>query len=424
MDKKMVVPGVVASFTVALTIGCEGTSEPADLTFDRFPALAATEVQRIGSFDDPALGFTRIGGVDMDRDGNTYAAEAAVPEIRVFSPDGELTRRIGRGGEGPGEFQSSPRFGLQGDTIWAFDSRNQRITLFHRDGSLISARRTEGLQIPLPESYGHLFPWIMRPDGKFISFFGRISFNRDAPPTGVEPTDSIPFPFVLFDTDGQITDTVGWAPNPPPRMWRPPSEASSPRRRIQIDGRNQALPAPPTRLASWEQLSDGYIVVETPAPESPTDGHILVTRMGLTGDTVYSTAVHYQPETYSSEFLDSIANRAARGEPGGMAPYSPGASPPDNWRDIAVRLREEMSFPDFQIPIEYPWVSRDGSVWLRGGDATTATAQWFILDPDGRPRGTFELPTKARISWTSEDQFWAMVEDEFAVQWLVRYQIG
>lgn len=56
-------------------------------------------------------------------------------EIRVFGPDGEFIRSLGRAGEGPGEFVDLTSAWLRGDTIEALDADLMRITRFIPDGS-------------------------------------------------------------------------------------------------------------------------------------------------------------------------------------------------------------------------------------------------------------------------------------------------
>jgi hypothetical protein len=82
-----------------------------------------------------------------------------------------------------------------------------------------------------------------------------------------------------------------------------------------------------------------------------------------------------------------------------------------------------MRFPPFQLPIQYPWVAQDGSVWLRIWDGTTPTARWIVLDPRGRPRGDLELPADVRVWWNVGDVLWGAQPDEYEVPWLVRYRI-
>jgi hypothetical protein len=391
---------------------------------DALPYLVAEAEMRIGDVDDPDVGFSRPSMVDVDRDGNIYVMETLVPEIRVFSPGGVLLRRIGRRGAGPGEFESAPRFGVVGDTIWAVSWGPDRITLFDRHGNVLSARLAESVVVPLPRSYGYVLPWSMRSDGKFTSHLSRVAFNRNDPPTGVDPTDSIPVPFVLFDPTGAVTDTIGWAGRPPPRMWSPVSNDDPRIEFVQIRGRRAIVPMAPITTPWWEALPDGYLLVENPRAQTPDDGVFMVTRFGLSGDTVYHRALHYRPVRYTAADLDTIAARAARGEPGGMVPYNPAGSPvPPDWEAIALSLRNAMKFPEFKLPLEYSWLAQDESIWLRLSHSNHATARWLILDAEGHPRRQLELPSDLRIVWSRGDTFWAVEPDELDVPWVVRFRI-
>lgn len=422
-------PRLISGLAIALAPSCVAlagcTAAPAarDTHVDAFPRLVAEAGMRIGDVEDPDIGFSRVVAVDVDRDGNVYVLEALVPEIRVYSPDGALLRRIGRRGAGPGEFESTPHFGVVGDTVWAVTYAPDRITLFNRDGTLLSARRSESVVVPLPRSYGYVLPWMMRPDGKFTSRMARIA-GLTAPPSGVQPTDSIPVPFVLFDATGAVVDTIGWAPRPPPQVWSPASNDDDRYRTIEVAGRRQIVPSPPPTRPWQESLQDGYVLVDAPTAEASDDGTFTVARFGLTGDTVYTRTLHYRPARYSSADLDSIAARAARGEAGGMAPFmlTRGSAPTD-WEIVAHSLRDAMDFPEFKPAIERPWFAQDESVWLLLTGGAGGTARWVLLDERGRPRGQLELPPNVRVLWSRGDTFWAVKPDEQDVPWLVQFRI-
>src|SRR5690606_19293449 len=133
---------------------------------DDVPRLVAEADLRLGDFDDPTIGFSRIFGVDIDDDGDIYVLEALDRQIRVYSPDGELLRRIGGPGDGPGEFGGVPTFGVIGDTIWTNDLQTGRLALFDRAGNILATGRTTGVRVPLPGSFGYVLPYTMQPDGR------------------------------------------------------------------------------------------------------------------------------------------------------------------------------------------------------------------------------------------------------------------
>jgi hypothetical protein len=417
-------PVIAAGCVVVSAAACRGAVAEGEVHLDRLPALSAVPEARIGDFDDPVRGFSSVGGLDVGPDGNLYVLERSVLEIRVLTPDGELLRRIGGRGGGPGEFEAPPRFGVVGDTVWAIDPHSSRITLFDTRGRVLSTGTPQGVAVPLPDAYGDVLPWTMREDGRFTSRLTRV---RSGEATGVKETDRIPVPLVLFDATGAVSDTIGWAGGPPPSAWRPSSEDDIGWGEVSVGNRRLLVPSPPTRLPWWVSLLDGYIVVDAPAPPSGHEATITVTRFGLSENTVYATAVHYRPDPYSADLLDSIASRAARGEQGGMIPFviRDGARPraPEDWPQIAQALRSAMRFPPFQRPIDHVWVAQDESVWLRRWDGISPSARWVILDAGGGPRGGLELPANVDPLWHRNGVLWATVPDELDVPWVVRYAI-
>ena len=64
------------------------------------PELTLQAELRIGSLDDPALGFTSIGDVWISPTGEVYVSETRELEIRVFGTDSRLLRTYGRRGDG------------------------------------------------------------------------------------------------------------------------------------------------------------------------------------------------------------------------------------------------------------------------------------------------------------------------------------
>ncbi len=384
---------------------------------------------RIGDAGDPQAGFTVLRGAAVDRDGNIFVLEESVPEFRVYDSEGILLRRFGRRGSGPGEFEHVSAFGVLGDTLWAVDIDLNRITLFDRVGSLLSTGTVERDPIPLFTSLGHLFPWLLRPDGRFASRMAMVSGNPDGETGGVSPSDSFPVPLVLFDASGAIVDTAGWATHPPPRMWRPPSQQEQGFRFVEIGGQRFLAPSPPTTLATWLTFGHGYGMVETPLATDGDEGIVIISRFGEAGDTVYRLELTYHPEAYTSADLDSIAARAARGAAGGMMGIAraDGRSinpEPANVEVVANRLRREMDFPQFKVPLERSWQAQDESVWLQLRQAPAdAFATWVVVGPGGEVRGRVELPARARPLWSVGDDLLLSLQDEFDVPWLVRYEL-
>ncbi len=76
--------------------------------------------------------------VDVHPDGRVSVAHGSVPEVVVLSPDGSMLTRIGRRGEGPGEFEEIlAAYWMPGDTLMAIDWGANRLSFFSPDGALL-----------------------------------------------------------------------------------------------------------------------------------------------------------------------------------------------------------------------------------------------------------------------------------------------
>jgi hypothetical protein len=86
--------------------GIEYAHNPAE-PMDGATSAELTELWRIGG-DSDGEGelFGVINRVKTDESGNVYLLDQQLNEVKVFSPDGEYLRTIGREGEGPGEFRN------------------------------------------------------------------------------------------------------------------------------------------------------------------------------------------------------------------------------------------------------------------------------------------------------------------------------
>jgi len=100
--------------------------------------LGEPDVQ-IGQLDDtPEYAFSRIVDVATATDGSIIVSDAVAGNLRVFDTRGQYLRTIGNRGDGPGEFASAPAIvGLVGDSIFAFDSRASRLSIFSLGGALL-----------------------------------------------------------------------------------------------------------------------------------------------------------------------------------------------------------------------------------------------------------------------------------------------
>ncbi|MCI0436311.1 MAG: 6-bladed beta-propeller [Gemmatimonadetes bacterium] len=86
--------------------------------------------------DAPHLG--RVGEVEFLSDGRLLVEDNQTRDLHRFSATGALEKRVGRAGEGPGEFQNLTELTAgAGDTVYAYDRRLYRITILDPAGNLV-----------------------------------------------------------------------------------------------------------------------------------------------------------------------------------------------------------------------------------------------------------------------------------------------
>jgi hypothetical protein len=78
----------------------------------------------------------------VDEMDNIYISDYQDGTIKVFDPDGNYIRSIGRKGEGPGEFQALSAMAFLPDgSLLAFDIRVRRTSLFDSKGEFVSSHK-------------------------------------------------------------------------------------------------------------------------------------------------------------------------------------------------------------------------------------------------------------------------------------------
>ena len=127
---------LVCIIAVSLVSACT-TSEnngASDATPARFEL---TELFRLG---DELAGDTLLFGgigelVSIDRSDRIFIGERQYPQIYVFTSEGDLLKTIGQEGSAPGEFRRLASIYTDiADTLYAFDSLLERISVFEPEG--------------------------------------------------------------------------------------------------------------------------------------------------------------------------------------------------------------------------------------------------------------------------------------------------
>lgn len=161
-----------------------------------------TEELRIAPGADDTTLFTDVSDFEVDPAGRFWVFDRPSNSLLLFAADGNLVRRSGRQGGGPGEFQWNSGMIARGDSgIAIWDSQNARISFFDSAGTFLTSWRTpagfstnDGL---VTDRSGALF--LRRPiaepkEGEIIGRMGLVRLGADgafvdslAPPELIVP---------------------------------------------------------------------------------------------------------------------------------------------------------------------------------------------------------------------------------------------
>ncbi|MEX1183550.1 MAG: 6-bladed beta-propeller [Gemmatimonadota bacterium] len=378
-----------ACIAIVLTACDERISDSGRRDADRLPVLSAVEDLRLGSLADPDSGFSRIGAVAVDQDGNVYVVEQQPPEIRVFDAAGTPLRTIGRQGQGPGEFVRPGLIGILLDTLWVNDPGLGRVTLFLLDGSVAETFPTAPIVRPAPPSPNVMVTLrggVLRSDG-FVHMERADAVAFLGP--GTAPPDSLSVPIIRLDRDGNVVDTAGEG-----RIYLVHSDdEGSPGRPAQTDLVDS--PGPPADTPLRVRTDAGSILIDRKVPATADGASFSITRLSTEGDTLYHRVLGYSPTPYTAAAIDSL--RSTLG-------------------DITI--------PEYRTPVIAAHVGSDGTVLLLRDGETGADRRWLVIDSDGTPRGQAMLPASISIRWIGSDAIYAVERDSFDVPWLVRYRLN
>jgi hypothetical protein len=390
-------------------LACADASSESGADDVTVPAEWEVEEQvRIGSLDDPEHSLVAVGGVRIAPDGRLYVLQAADDQIRVYGADGDLQRRIGRSGEGPGEFGSISGLGFRGDTLYVADRGLNRLSLLTLDGEILSSE-------PWPSEVlrheGGAFitsvPQVLREDGSGILGPGMMVRGGAVEPGPRTSTQ----PWVLFHVrrEPPALDTVV-------AIQRTSASNSAP-----VAGGNVVRFNCP--FSTWplvESMVDGSgaaLVDRSPAP-SLARSTFPVTRFGPSGDTAFSVSIPYDPVPVDAERvareIETIRDRSLNRD-----------APAPSAADVEAALREIDCIPVALPPVRAVVTAQDGTIWLQREDVPgSSVSSWDVVGSDGRWVGRLDLPAEETVAAAAEDVLVTTRVDAFGVPYITRYRLA
>lgn len=318
--------------------------------------------------------------VAIAQDGTLYIPQQQVRSLRAFAPTGELVGSLGRDGAGPGEFRSVNRAGTIGDSLWVWDGRLLRISIFVQ--STLELHRTVGVNAQLTARNSSNTVVL-----ESFSILG-VSLGDTIVAYGGDAARDVVFRTSLSDTrDGHILATVVMA--------RDVRKVRAGNVEMEAD----LLPNLPfvtvTPRADMLIIARGRI-------ESENSGTVDILGIRMTGDTAFARSSTIVLQPFPATVADSLMEARSQGLPG----------------PLAAAFRRDAAVPQAFPPLVAIAAAWDGSIWLQLYEAERTVLR--VLDAGGDSIGTATLP-RGVLAGVSSSHVWLVERDVNDVQSLVGY---
>ncbi|MDE2678434.1 MAG: 6-bladed beta-propeller [Gemmatimonadota bacterium] len=359
-------------------------------TFGTVPEIVLGGAEDLGALaNDPSQLIWEVVGLVRLEDGRVAVLSSMGKQLLLFEPSGALSRTIGRGGEGPGEF-TRPEWlqYLPPDTLVVWDYFLRSVAYFDTAGTLLRQRRVDQALLREAGASGEAFVRPL-PDGTFV-----VSV-RGGP-------------------DNERVESMGWNP------------------------RTSSLQTFGGRVGNYARIDDSYrpqvlgprsgIATggDPPSIYLSGRGRNEIRQLSLDGAVLRIIRRTTDPIPVTDRAYQNILERAY------LSAEAMGSPVP---REIIEQMieREETHPPMAGIIVD-----PEGYLWVREGSRSESGTpdQWSVFNPEGRWIGVLPFPwntdpaeenscggnTRVRC-WVDRDFLLAVRQDEFGVERVEGYRI-
>jgi hypothetical protein len=349
-----------------------GRVEGLGWTVDEAPMLD------IGGEGGGAPALFQVTDAKRLRDGRIAIASAGSHDLRIHAADGRLLRRVGREGEGPGEFGSPFWVGtLRGDSLGVWDAALRRLTVLTPAGDYARVTPPLGSLGLFPLAQGALA------DGRVVIAAGG-SGAAMKPGAATRDTQA----YVVLGHDGAVADTLG------------------------------RFPA--TEMVMVGSPTTGMLVRPLPFGRQ--------TVAAVHGGRVYlATGDRYEIGGYEPDGRLRTLFRADRPplkvtgrdiQEYRRALVTLGGGGSATLRRQQEKALDDAPYPDHMAPLTGLAADEEGNLWVEearrpGGDRGS---EWTVFAPDGAARGTVTLPRGLAVKQIGRDWILGVAVDDDEVE--------
>jgi hypothetical protein len=325
-----------------------------------------------------------ITGLEVTGAGEVVVLDPQSQSLMVFDSTGSYRRKIGRSGNGPGEFSQPVFIGTRGDSVWVGDAAHRRITIFGPKGSVA---RT----IPVPQ--GGSPSLLPTDDVLVVPAFALGPVEREyqfrVERLGAGSGEKV----VVLDVSLQ------------PRMFHLDLGT------IRLVARQ---PFDDMQIINPSRDGNAVLFVDARATRTPREG-VRVWKVDTDGRTIFDVSYPFARQPFPSSVVDAHVSRTAETIRRRM-PDIP---------DVTLRgqLLQALYVPQYAPTVTRVLGAQDGSTWLRREESNSGSVRWTVLDRVGRIAYEVQLPAGAEVLWAKGAVVYAALTNEGNVPDIVRYRL-
>ena len=355
--------------------------------------------------------FTLLGSVRELKDGRVMASDARDKTLQLIDLKSGGTSKIGREGQGPGEYSYAGRLlAFPGDTTAMYDLFNTRYLLIGPDGKAGKDFRLEESTIP-GDARGGRGGGGIRIGGaqpRASDSRGRIYYegsSMSASPDGI-PVSTDTAPVVRYDRASHRSDTVAWVHLPAATI---KASGSANNRSVQVTQNPFGL------RDDWAVFPDGRVAVAR-----ASDYHVDFFAAGARRS---APPVKFErmpfTEADKREYRDARKNTVGMrvNNDNGKITRSVGPAPTD---------APDPEWPQLKAPFPTGgvWARPNGELWIeRVRNAGEKVRGFNVFDAQGKLLGVVELPPNTRLVGFGAQALYAVRVDGDDLQHLQRYRL-
>jgi hypothetical protein len=358
------------------------------------PVLTLTPDSRITNVEgNPDYELGRVAAIVEGPAGGIYLWDESLSELRLYDSTGTLVRRLGRKGQGPGEYTDAAGIAaVNAGDVALWDPQTARFTVFAPDGTVRTSWRWQS-------------SLIFAPHALYTDTAGNIHVpTLLPPPKGSTDMDAARFAAVRVRPDGGVIDTIVMPAEKPVPMLRAQRGGTSTGEVLPFAEQSVAAPTPWGTIAT---TLPGRYAIDIP----------------LAGSRI----LRVERDIEQLPVQDAERRDRAEEITRDMRKVDP------SWRWSGPEIPHTKPFIRAIIfaADDRLWVQRSMPAERRESSDTTPGApdEWIepttydIFERDGHLLGEVTLPASTKLHLALGDRIWAVQRDSIDIPTVVRFKL-